>query len=164
MQWSLQAVAPGMAKRRSGRIVVVGSITAFLASPFNGAYSVHFISPLLLEHIGLWRYCISDAQNLQTLSGPNLTVHVSLTIGPSWWHVRRFKRQHLLQASKAAVHAFAETLSMELQPFNVEVMEVWAGTFKTDINAKASSRLDRWASHKKLLTSCVQLKAFPLSL
>lgn len=43
---ALQAVAPGMVKRCKGRIVVIGSITAFLASPFNGAYAVMLCSTL----------------------------------------------------------------------------------------------------------------------
>ena len=46
----LQAVAPGMIKQRKGRIVVVGSITAFLASPFNGAYAVACHPPCAWEH------------------------------------------------------------------------------------------------------------------
>ena len=37
---TMQAVAPSMIKRQSGRIIIVGSITAALASPFNGAYAV----------------------------------------------------------------------------------------------------------------------------
>lgn len=49
----------------------------------------------------------------------------------------------LAQASKAALHSLTETLSMELQPFGVEILEVWAGTFKTDINAKVSAGLEK---------------------
>ena len=49
-----QAVAPGMVKRRNGRIVVVGSITAFLASPFNGAYAVSLsAAPPLFNFVNL---------------------------------------------------------------------------------------------------------------
>ena len=49
-----QAVAPGMVKRRNGRIVVVGSITAFLASPFNGAYAVSLsAAPPLFTFVNL---------------------------------------------------------------------------------------------------------------
>jgi len=48
-----------------------------------------------------------------------------------------------VQASKAAVHSMCETLQMELAPFGISVMEVWAGTMKTDINSKVAADLDR---------------------
>ena len=34
---------------------------------------------------------------------------------------------------------------MELKPFGINVTEVWAGTMKTDINAKVAADLDRYA-------------------
>ena len=34
-----QAVAPHMARQRGGLIVMIGSVTSFMASPFAGAYS-----------------------------------------------------------------------------------------------------------------------------
>ena len=49
----------------------------------------------------------------------------------------------MLQASKAAVHSMCETLHMELAPFGISVVEVWAGTMKTDINSKVAADLDR---------------------
>jgi len=48
-----------------------------------------------------------------------------------------------VQASKAAVHSMCETLHMELAPFGISVVEVWAGTMKTDINSKVAADLDR---------------------
>ena len=36
-----------------------------------------------------------------------------------------------------------DTLDMELKPFGISVTEVWAGTMKTDINAKVADKLER---------------------
>ena len=62
----MQEVAPDMIRQRSGRIVVVGSITATLASPFNGAYAVwpFNIRPLTRwpsEHIISTHACATKA-------------------------------------------------------------------------------------------------------
>lgn len=64
------------------------------------------------------------------------------------WHlsgrVTEKKRSLFLQASKAALHSMCDTLEMELNPFGISVIEVWAGTMKTDINAKVADRLERY--------------------
>ena len=56
LKFRSQAVVPAMMRRRSGKIVVVGSITAALASPFNGAYAVCFQGLKILNSylVNLW--------------------------------------------------------------------------------------------------------------
>ena len=60
--------------------------------------------------------------------------------------VRWLRCWTVLQASKAALHSMCDTLEMEMKPFGISLTEVWAGTMKTDINAKVAEKLERLVS------------------
>ncbi|GMH32633.1 hypothetical protein BSKO_00467 [Bryopsis sp. KO-2023] len=80
----VQAVVPDMIKRRKGTVVIIGSVSGYLTTPFGGIYS----------------------------------------------------------GSKACVHALADSLRMELHPFNVNVLYVEAGAFKSSLAANGASSLN----------------------
>ncbi|KAI0056340.1 NAD(P)-binding protein, partial [Artomyces pyxidatus] len=50
-------------------------------------------------------------------------------------------------AAKAAVHSYAETLSVELRPFNIRVLLVVPGTFDTAINRPPTLALHPYADY-----------------